>query len=317
MPRITNYAAEDREEEQVLLPEDASGEIPFERLASLMVASAAFPVAFAPERLAHCVVSTRGKPRPWCPESAAREDLFVDGGVFDNTPLRVAAWAAAAGLRPAGGELRWLDAPLHDDPPPPDDVDFGFLSAEARAYPTEAEARHAFDDGSLPLLLEEQLASFVASARSKELDTMVSENPRITEGLLFPQRHLPAASEPMVAFFGFFERSFRSYDFTLGCSRRGGACSGTRWRERRYTTASGRSCCRRRLRARPRTPPPGPRSPACSRCSKPGGMRRPPAPGRSSRTIASSCRPRSTGSGTPARASPPCSGRRAATRPAR
>ncbi|MCX5731049.1 MAG: patatin-like phospholipase family protein, partial [Deltaproteobacteria bacterium] len=216
MPRITNYAAEDREEEQVLLPEDAGGEIPFERLASLMVASAAFPVAFAPERLAHCVVSTRGKPRPWCPESAAREDLFVDGGVFDNTPLRVAAWVAAAGLRPAGGELRWLDAPLHDDPRPPDDVDFGFLSAEARAYPTEGEARRAFDDGSLPLLLEEQLASFVASARSKELDTMVSENPRITEGLLFPQRHWPAASEPLAAFFGFFERSFRSYDFTLG-----------------------------------------------------------------------------------------------------
>lgn len=216
MPRITNYAAEDREEEQVLLPEEASGEIPFERLASLMVASAAFPVAFAPERLAHCVVSTRGKPRPWCPESAAREDLFVDGGVFDNTPLRVAAWVAAAGLRPAGGELRWLDAPLHDDPRPPDDVDFGFLSAEARAYPTEGEARRAFDDGSLPLLLEEQLASFVASARSKELDTMVSENPRITEGLLFPQRHWPAASEPLAAFFGFFERSFRSYDFTLG-----------------------------------------------------------------------------------------------------
>ena len=216
MPRITNYAAEEREEEQVLLPEDASGEIPFDRLASLMVASAAFPVAFAPERLAHCVVSTRGKPRPWCPESAVREDLFVDGGVFDNTPLRVAAWAAAAGLRPAGGELRWRDAPLYDDPRSPDDVDFGFLSADARAYPTEAEARQAFQDGSLPMLLEEQLASFIASARSKELDSMVSENPRITEGLLFPQRHLPAASEPMVAFFGFFERSFRSYDFTLG-----------------------------------------------------------------------------------------------------
>jgi hypothetical protein len=173
-------------------------------------------VAFAPEKLAHCMVSTRGKARPWCPASAAREDLFVDGGVFDNAPLRVAAWVAAGGLHPVDGELRWRDAPVYRDARPPDDVDFAFLSAQARAYPTESEARRVAGDGSLPSLVEDEAASFVAAARSKELDNMVSEYPRIADGLLFAQRHLPAASEPMLAFFGFFERSFRSYDFTLG-----------------------------------------------------------------------------------------------------
>jgi predicted acylesterase/phospholipase RssA len=216
MPRITNYASEGLEEEQALLPEDENGEIAFDRLASLLVASAAFPVAFAPEKLAHCMVSTRGKSRPFCPASAAREDLFVDGGVFDNAPLRVAAWIAAGGLRPVDGRLRWLDAPVYDDPRPPRDVDFAFLSAEARAYPTESEARRAESDGGLPSLVEEELASFVATARSKELDTLVSEYPAVTNGLLFAQRHVPAASEPMLAFFGFFERSFRSFDFALG-----------------------------------------------------------------------------------------------------
>ena len=50
----------------------------------------------------------------------------------------------------------------------------------------------------------------------RELDDLVSQYPSVSRTLLYAQRHFPAAGEPMLAFFGFLERSFREFDFTLG-----------------------------------------------------------------------------------------------------
>ncbi len=215
-PRVTNYVAPDRNEEAALLPEDPGGEIPFPHLASLLVASAAFPVAFAPEPLAHCMVATRGRTAPYCPAASAETALFVDGGVFDNAPLRLAVRIAAAGLQEGPAGVAWLDAPRPTGGRPPAGVDFAFLSADARTYPLPTESKPPDASGGLPALLGEELASFVATARSKELELVVFEYPQVAEGLLFARRHFPAASEPMFAFFGFFEESFRRWDFTLG-----------------------------------------------------------------------------------------------------
>ena len=42
------------------------------------------------------------------------------------------------------------------------------------------------------------------------------EDPVFFDRLVIPERHLPAASSPLGAFFGFFETGLREFDFALG-----------------------------------------------------------------------------------------------------
>src|SRR5512137_776747 len=216
MPRITSYPEADVDDEQIVLPSQPDGTVSFDDVKALLLASAAFPVAFQPLPVRHCMIRTRGGSPPWCPASEATTALFLDGGVFDNAPLRLAAWLAAAGLADGPDGLRWRDAPTPDDVRPPRRVTFAFLSADARDYPGPGESTAAKPAESLPRLLGEEAAAFVSTARSKELDGLLSDFPHVAETLVYPQRHIPAASEPLQAFFGFFERSFREFDFTLG-----------------------------------------------------------------------------------------------------
>ncbi|MEI7703762.1 MAG: patatin-like phospholipase family protein [Deltaproteobacteria bacterium] len=217
MPLITNYVDPDLAEEQVLLPEAADGSVPFAALLDAVIASTSFPVAFPPRPVAHCVVRTRGRTAPFCPEASATTTLFVDGGVFDNSPLRLAATYAAGGLsRVRGQELTWSPGPrLSVSHGPPSDVAFAFLSADAAAFPDQSESDSGGDKSLLPLLLRE-MGGFVNSARSRELYLLVEDYPETADNLIFPRRHFPAASSPMYAFYGFFDRGFRAFDFELG-----------------------------------------------------------------------------------------------------
>jgi hypothetical protein len=163
------------------------------------------------------VVRTRGKTAPFCPEASATTSLFVDGGVFDNSPLRLAAAYAAGGLsRTPGRGLRWNHGPrLSASRAPPPDVAFAFLSADAAAFPNQTAPESGGEESLLPLLLRE-MGGFVNSARSRELFLLIQDYPDTAEKLIYPRRHFPAASSPMYAFFGFFDRGFRSFDFDLG-----------------------------------------------------------------------------------------------------
>ena len=217
VPLLTNYANPDSLDEQAFLPEAADGSVPFPALLDAVIASTSFPVAFPPRPVKHCVVRTRGRTAPFCPEASATTSLFVDGGVFDNSPLRLAAAFTAGGLsRTPGRGLRWNHGPnLSASRAPPSDVAFAFLSADAAAFPDQSASEEGGDTSLLPLLLRE-LGGFVNSARSRELFLLTQDYPETAENLIFPRRHFPAASSPMYAFFGFFNRGFRSFDFDLG-----------------------------------------------------------------------------------------------------
>ncbi len=216
-PLITNYVDPDSLEEQALLPEGRDGSVPFAHLLDAVIASTSFPVAFPPRPVKHCVARTRGKTAPFCPEASATTSLFVDGGVFDNSPLRLAAAYAAGGLsRTPGQGLRWNHGPrLSASRAPPAGVAFAFLSADAAAFPDQGASEEGSDQSLLPLLLRE-MGGFVNSARSRELFLLIQDYPDTAENLIYPRRHFPAASSPMYAFFGFFDQGFRSYDFDLG-----------------------------------------------------------------------------------------------------
>jgi hypothetical protein len=218
MPLLTNYVDADDEDEQAMLPEGPDGTVPFAALLDAVIASTSFPIAFPPRPVKHCVVETKGKTRPFCPEGSATTALFVDGGVFDNSPLRLAATFAAGGLRPGpDGALHWRESPgLQDPGAPPRGMAFAFLSADAAAFPDQlASSATTGDPSILPLLIKE-LGGFVNSARSRELFLLIQDYPETAANLIYPRRHFPAASSPMYAFFGFFDRGFRSFDFDLG-----------------------------------------------------------------------------------------------------
>src|SRR5262249_61393967 len=58
--------------------------------------------------------------------------------------------------------------------------------------------------------------AFVNTSRPKELYTLAQTNPTLSQQMVLSRRFFPTASGQMAAFFGFFEREFRRYDFYLG-----------------------------------------------------------------------------------------------------
>lgn len=214
-PSVTNHADPGWAFPQALLPEAPDGQVSFASLRELLFASSAFPVAFPPQPVRHCMV-TAGREPLACPADRAGSALFVDGGIFDNNPLRAAVNLAGHGLRErADGAPGWLPAPAREFALPRN-LSFVSLSADAVAYPTQREERREPEQSSLTGLLGRLASTLVGSARSKELLLVVEEHPEVAARVVYPRRHHPAASDPLYAFFGFFETEFRAFDFALG-----------------------------------------------------------------------------------------------------
>lgn len=212
-PRLTNYVDPAWGGDQLLLPEDEAGEVPFAALRDLLLASVAFPGAFEPQPLAHCLTGP-GQREARCPAASARTALFVDGGMLDNTPLHYATRLARAGLRaePAG----WADAPHLGSGQAPDAMVYAFVSPNVVEYPAEERPR---PPASRPELLDHLArvgGAFFDAAGARILLGLVEEEPEVGGRVSVPVRSLPAAGAPVMAFFGFFERSFREFDFHLG-----------------------------------------------------------------------------------------------------
>jgi hypothetical protein len=214
-PRLTNYVDPRWEGEQALLPEK-DGEVVFLALVDALFASTAFPGAFPPQAVRHCVVDG-GREPVRCPEERAQTDLFVDGGVFDNTPVRLASRVAAAGLRTDGaGPARWLEAPDLSVRELPRSLVVAYVSTDARTFPEATERPHPAELQTLLAVTAQVGGSFLATARAKNLLYVHDDAPDVFEQLLIPERHLPAASSPLGAFFGFVEAELRRFDFALG-----------------------------------------------------------------------------------------------------
>ncbi|HYG70619.1 MAG TPA: patatin-like phospholipase family protein, partial [Anaeromyxobacteraceae bacterium] len=215
-PRATNYVDASRPPEEAILVTDASGEIPFSELQDLLIASMSFPVAFPPAVLRTCTSAATARAGV-CLPAEADEALYVDGGVFDNAPLRFAVQLAADGLRAVEGEgAEWQEVPDRAGDALPPEMAFAVLDPDATEYPVPREREAVAETASIAALVGTLGVGFLDTARSKELLTLVEEHPEIAHGVLLPRRHFPAASAPLVAFLGFFEAEFRTFDFHLG-----------------------------------------------------------------------------------------------------
>jgi len=213
-PRVTNYAGRGGATERLLVT-GADGEIAFEAIRDLVLASMAFPVAFPPQPLATCDAREVATPDV-CGAAEATTARYVDGGIFDNAPVRLAVAIARTGLaQGADGGLDWRPAPDPGQRQVPEDLVFSFLDPEATEYPP-ARVEAASRGDSITAELAGLLSGVVDSARAKELSLLLEEEPAIAGRVLLPRRHFPAASAPVFAFLGFFETEFRKFDFTLG-----------------------------------------------------------------------------------------------------
>lgn len=226
--KVTNYVDPDVHYEQPLLnfvdaaDDPAANRHNFEQVQRVLFASGAFPFAFPPVRVPHCLLAPRkpGEPldasRLSCP-TPERSDLFIDGGVFDNTPLRWSNTLSELGLRRSGEGAYWRDlsAPPGDDPVEPSlllSIDPSRLSyPDARSDRQAGPAVRTFFD-----LFEQLVGDFVVTARAKELYALVQESQSLSERIQLSTGNYPKASDDLYAFMGFFERDFRYFDFFLG-----------------------------------------------------------------------------------------------------
>lgn len=206
-PTITNQPAPVGMLPFPRLPLDGPDANPLASLRDVMSASSAFPVAFAPVKVTHCI-GPGPKDNPLqCTPQQARSDLFVDGGFLDNQPLGLAASATRS----------LLGGPVRGPADIPDDMLFVHVTPEARGYllPQEEQRDDVFGDRVM-VLASAMASELVGAARGMALERVLDEEPQVRDRLLLAHGHMPKASDPLFGFMGFFEHSFRAFDFWLG-----------------------------------------------------------------------------------------------------
>lgn len=217
VPKVENYVDATYGFPQALLPL-ADNRAPFGELRDLLYASSAFPLAFEPVSLAHCMTGTPG---PCTPRSAKRA-LFVDGGVFDNQPLGLAARLMSDGLGAGGppgprGEPAAFVTPLRRGVGSlPDDAMFVYIDPEITSYPALPEATVGDKTASAQSLVMHYLGLFIESARASELISVLENSPGLRDKLAIAAADVPPVSGALASFFGFFDKNFRVFDFYLG-----------------------------------------------------------------------------------------------------
>ncbi len=226
-PFFENYLDPAQNFERPLLPltsgRDVTGKTDIAAIAQLVSASAAFPVAFEPQLIEHCVTERRTNPGgssskepPQC-DVATRIDPFVDGAVFDNNPLGIAYQIGNDALikTPSGSAFRPI--PTGGDEVSPEIV-YGYIDPDLRNYARYEPPKKREEETSDPMLsiLTRLGGQVLNSARGQELANLAERNPRALNRLWLLEGSYPPISELIAAFFGFFERDFRDFDFHLG-----------------------------------------------------------------------------------------------------
>ncbi|MEM7433817.1 MAG: patatin-like phospholipase family protein [Myxococcota bacterium] len=190
----------------------------FDSIRDVIFASSAFPVAFKPQPLEYCLTDPLDASTWDCPAPTV-EEPFIDGGVFDNNPLRLAAEIMEYGLV-TGPEGRGVWSELAKDGFPDlrpvyETAIYAYLDTDTTSYP-QPQAMTEEDRSSTLSFILSILDEFVSTARAKELYTLAEENPTLLRQLFVTHRNYPTMSGLLGAFLGFFERDFREFDYFLG-----------------------------------------------------------------------------------------------------
>lgn len=220
-PLIDNYVNRDNRSLKLKLYFDSDPENRFHQLKQLLLASAAFPMAFEPVKLRIC----RGSEERCTLEKSEERD-FIDGGILENQPLRLALRIVDSALtRDASGRNYLFEEPQAggNREAPSSRLHFHHVDTDARAYPSpDLLQGSSSEEGFIPYLVKFGM-NFISTARTRELYSLIEDHPDFKNQLTSTLAYFPRASDPWAAFFGFFDRGFREFDFLLGISeaRRG------------------------------------------------------------------------------------------------
>jgi len=216
-PVFSNYVDAATSHQRPLLPFTATYADDVLALRPVVLASAAFPIAFPPQPIEHCVAGESKGQDPNACSVPTHVDLFVDGGVFDNNPLGIAYRIARSGLTAAGGQVALREQP---DGNASEDVDvfYGYIDPDLRTYPIykPQHSEEEPEEDAVMGLVARLGGQMLENARGHELASLADENFALLEGLWLVSANYPPVSELLGAFFGFFERDFRDFDFHLG-----------------------------------------------------------------------------------------------------
>lgn len=172
----------------------AGGELP-DTLVKILQASSAFPVAWPPVLLTLHADPSYG--------------YFLDGGVFDNNPVRLATRLLE--LESAGEKSGIAQSKLKKQLP------WRLLYVEPDATPWQdqlvAEARRR---DSFASMYGELVQSLVGTARKAELLSTIEHDSSLRDRIDVPLRGWPITGSFLLNFFAFLEEDFRRFDFYSG-----------------------------------------------------------------------------------------------------
>ena len=203
----------------------------FDDFRNVLFASTAFPVAFPPQAVTY----------HYAGESVPRSADFIDGGVFENIPVRLASviverrrrWEAvnAAEPRPLPRPVTYLVLSTDVTQWRKDGTPRSNRDAEPYSSDQKPTVSSDVDRGprSLPDLIASFATDFLAASRAAELLSVVDQNVNLQalnveeperedgcDSIQMPVRHYMLSSDHLFAFFGFLDEQFRALDFYLG-----------------------------------------------------------------------------------------------------
>jgi len=217
-PSLENYQDTDHGFALALLPVDGDPSDEFGYLRNLLFASGAYPFVFAPVMLSHCMANVGRGESSTCTPELAESALFVDGGVFDNQPLRLAVTIARSGfVDEASPESlhRFRERPdvrIHEIPRR---TFFVELDPQSYAFPDRPTEEGEPEDDLVDEVLS--LASAVFEGmRSQEIQTLLESYPEIRDVVRPSSTYYPPIASLLGNFFGFVDRKLADFDFVLG-----------------------------------------------------------------------------------------------------
>lgn len=181
--------------EFLLRPGHHPERVEFSTFAKLLKASSSFPLAFEPVQVPYQV-----------PGAGRATDDFIDGGVFENVPVRLATRV-----------LDLQELAKHGTRTRPRNMNYVVVDSDVLSWQRREKAAQKGD--GLLSLLQAFAGDFVGAASSTELLSAIEEEPELRGekgGLIMAERRSMLASDHLYAFSGFFDKRFRLLDFYLG-----------------------------------------------------------------------------------------------------
>lgn len=220
VPAIENYVDRARAFAPAFLPVDGERDHEFRAIRDIVFASSAFPLAFTPYPVAHCIGDEAVENANACTPEVATHARFADGGVLDNTPLRLASSIARTGLvrdADAVGGATFRDTPDVTERALPSRTLFLLLDPEVAAYPFEPPEDEAARgaEGAFDVALRLG-TNVVAGGRARELTSLLEDYPEIRDRVRVSHAYLPQTGGLMYGFLGLFDEQFLAFDFVLG-----------------------------------------------------------------------------------------------------